>query len=148
MEFSGHNASGSLKRGVWKYQEMRIGLSKENKGDYMSLGKKERPQSPFSFRLLPSFVPRKSSHSSAEGREEMALNHSDWSTSPKTSAFLKSWGFFQPISPLIVPLGSKARSVYPVQRRGARLRGLTWAQLHHRDEMALATSSPYSKGML
>lgn len=27
----------------------------------------------------------------AESREEMALNHSDWSTPPKTSAFLKSY---------------------------------------------------------
>lgn len=69
---------------------MRISLCKENSGDYMGLGKKERPHSPFSFHLLASFVPGKSSHSAAEGREEMPLNHSDWSTPRRTLAFLQS----------------------------------------------------------
>lgn len=56
----------------------------------MRLGKKDRPHSPFSFHLLASFIPRKLSHSRAEGGEEMAIDHSHWSTPPHISAFLQS----------------------------------------------------------
>lgn len=53
-------------------------------------GEKERPQSPFYFHLPASLILRKSSFGSAQGREEIALKHSDWSTPPKTSGFEKS----------------------------------------------------------
>lgn len=47
------------------------------------------------------------SHSRAEGREEMAINHSHWSTLPQMSAFLKSCILAS--FPTIIQFCSKAR---------------------------------------